>query len=183
MEKKSVDIGLRRLREGARPNRLRAFLREFGARLCYWGQPRPPSTLLWLCVPTRSRPSRSLPRSTLSFSFPLSPSLSSSLRHPLLHRPTSFAPTEISSVTILLYFPAALRHLSFFRSRCRLPSPSPFSLQVSAVASFFLFLRGAECGVSLYLVLVTLSVYPFHLSAVSLSSSPSRSFIATPFPP
>lgn len=38
-------------------NRVRAFLREFGARLCYWGQPGPPSTLLWLCpfVPTPLR--------------------------------------------------------------------------------------------------------------------------------
>lgn len=67
----SVDVGCR-MRERVFENyRLRAFLREFGARLCYWGQPRPPSTLLWLCVPTRFNPS-SLPsfclRSPLLFS-------------------------------------------------------------------------------------------------------------------
>lgn len=139
------------MREGARPNRLRAFLREFGARLCYWGQPRPPSTLLWLCVPTRSRPSRSLPRSAAS-TLSLSRSLSLPLYVALYTPPHQLrSPTSISSVTILLYFPATLRGPSFFRSRCRLPSFPPFSPRgVSPPLSLSLsFHRGTERAVSL----------------------------------
>lgn len=156
-----------RLRERARPNRLRAFLREFGARLCYWGQPRPPSTLLWLCVPTR-RPFFA----TLS----LSPFYSLALSlPPCAHvAPLPISPTRIPSVTILLYFPATLRCLSFFRARCRPPSLCLFFSSLFGTlrsTSFFLLLQCRQR--SLYLVFLAHLVYPFHLiSRLALSLWP-----------
>jgi len=115
--------GADREQERAPNRRLRAFLREFGARLCYWGQPRPPSTLLWLSVSLRIPiPPATLARSRfLSFSLPLS---ALPLRTP---RPANFTPTRAPSVTILPYFPCTLRRSSFFRLRYRSPllSPSP----------------------------------------------------------
>lgn len=114
-------------------HRLRAFLREFGARLCYWGQPRPPSTLLWLCVPTRFNPS-SLSSFCLRSPLLLSPSLSLFLSLPcsalLYVAPPPSSPTRMTSVTILLYFPSNPRH------------PFLFSLTVSSYIffSFSLFL-------------------------------------------
>lgn len=95
-------------------HRLRAFLREFGARLCYWGQPRPPSTLLWFCVPTRFNPS----------------SLSSfCLRSPLLLTPSLF-------LTPIPYCSTSPHHLHPHQNDER-DNPSLFSFQPHVSFPFF----------------------------------------------
>jgi len=177
LQKKSGPLperGADRERERAPNRRLRAFLREFGARLCYWGQPRPPSTLLWLSVSLRIPiPPATLARSRfLSFSLPLS---APSLRTP---RPANFIPTRAPSVTILPYFPCTLRRSSFFRPRCRSPSlPLPPSLSLLCFSSFLhptgsLFRLCHPCYVSLP-----------PISCLASFLLRSRSFITTPFPP
>lgn len=118
------------------------FLRVFGARLCYWGQPRPPSTLLWLSVSLRPPPllaTRSLRlRYPFPFSLPrsLSPS-SAQPHHSLTPHPGTLTVTQSFSIFLPLarvspfFTPDVVLHLS-------LSSLSSLSLSLLSLSLSFL---------------------------------------------